>query len=65
MPTPNLTSPNIGNYYVGRGYLSMKLQGESVFTDMGNCTNFIYDDHYCSYTMNFAINPRYYLAVLR
>ena len=37
MPTPNLTSPNIGNYYVGRGYLSMKLQGESVFTDMGNC----------------------------
>jgi hypothetical protein len=51
---PNIVSPAIGNYLVGRGYLSMKLQGESSFQDMGNCTRFTFQptptrlDHYSS-----------------
>lgn len=40
MVAPTFASPNIGNYYVGRGYLSMKLEGESVYKDCGNCTAF-------------------------
>jgi hypothetical protein len=56
MPTlpPNLTSPNIGNLVVGRGYLSMKLIGESSFQDMGNATRLTLQvnptrlDHYSS-----------------
>jgi hypothetical protein len=54
MPTPSIHSPNIGNYYVGRGFLSMKLEGESTFQDMGNCTKFTFQasptrlDHYSS-----------------
>ena len=54
-PTPNLISPNIGNYYVGRGYLSMKIEGQdSEYKDMGNCTKFTFQvnptrlDHYSS-----------------
>jgi hypothetical protein len=51
---PNETSPAIGNYRVGRGYISMKLQGESSYADMGNCTKFTFQvkpttlDHYSS-----------------
>jgi hypothetical protein len=47
-------SPNVGNLFVGRGYLAMKIQGESSFTDMGNCTRFSFQvtptrlDHYSS-----------------
>jgi len=56
MPTvaPGLASPNIGNYFVGRGYLQMQLQGETSFTDMGNVTKFTFQanptklDHYSS-----------------
>lgn len=32
----SLNSPNIGNYYIGKGIVSIKLLGESVFTDCGN-----------------------------
>lgn len=52
--TPNETSPNIGNYRVGRGFLSMKLQGEGSYQDMGNCTKFTFQvkptklDHFSS-----------------
>lgn len=40
MPTvsPHEVSPNIGNYQVARGFLSIMLEGESVFTDCGNVT---------------------------
>lgn len=38
--TPTYAAPNIGNYYIGRGFLSLKLQGESTYVDMGNCTMF-------------------------
>jgi hypothetical protein len=37
---PAITSPNVGNLFVGRGYLSMMLQGETSFQDMGNTTRF-------------------------
>lgn len=37
---PNLASPNIGNYYIGRGICSIKLEGESVYQDCGNVTAF-------------------------
>lgn len=52
--TPALTSPAVGNYLVGRGFLSMQLQGENSFHDMGNCTRFTFQpsptrlDHYSS-----------------
>lgn len=52
--TPNINSPAIGNYHVGRGILYMKLDGESEFVDMGNCTKFTFQanatrlDHYSS-----------------
>jgi hypothetical protein len=32
----SLVSPNIGNYYIGKGIVSIKLMGESVYTDCGN-----------------------------
>jgi len=37
---PSVHSPDVGNLFVGRGYLSMQLSGESAFTDMGNATAF-------------------------
>src|ERR1035437_453840 len=52
----SLSSPNIGNYYVGKGILSIKLLGESVFTDCGNAPVFEFMpkvtnlDHYSSRT---------------
>lgn len=55
VPTPSLNSPNIGNYYVGRGFLSMMIEGvDTEFQDMGNCTKFTFQvnptrlDHYSS-----------------
>jgi hypothetical protein len=32
----SLLSPNIGNYYIGKGIVSIKLMGESAFVDCGN-----------------------------
>lgn len=40
--SPHITSPNIGNYYVGRGICSIERQGESGFTDCGNVTEFTF-----------------------
>lgn len=38
MVAPNLQSPNIGNYYIGRGISYIKLEGESEYLDCGNIT---------------------------
>lgn len=52
----SLTSPNIGNYYIGRGIVSIQLLGETHFTDCGNCPQFEFMakvtqlDHYSSRT---------------
>ena len=54
MVAPHEVSPNIGNYYVGRGFLSLQLQGETSYTDCGNVTEFTFQvkptllDHYSS-----------------
>ncbi len=34
--SPHEVSPNIGNYQVARGFISIMLEGESVFTDCGS-----------------------------
>ena len=52
----SLTSPNIGNYYIGKGEVSIKLLGESQYTAVGNCPTFEFTakvtqlDHYSSMT---------------
>ncbi len=52
----SLTSPNIGNYYIGRGLVSIQLLGEDVFTACGNSPQFEFMakvtklDHYSSMT---------------
>jgi hypothetical protein len=52
----SLSSPNIGNYYVGKGICSIKLLGESDYTDCGNVPTFEFMakvtnlDHYSSRT---------------
>lgn len=52
----SLISPNIGNYYIGRGSVFIKLLGESVYTDVGNCPQFEFTakvtqlDHFSSQT---------------
>jgi hypothetical protein len=52
----SLISPNIGNYYIGKGLVSIKLLGESVYTPVGNCPTFEFTakvtqlDHYSSMT---------------
>jgi hypothetical protein len=52
----SLTSPNIGNYYVGKGILSIKLLGETQYVDCGNVPVFEFMakvtnlDHYSSRT---------------
>lgn len=52
----SLSSPNIGNYYIGKGQASIKLLGESVYTPVGNCPTFEFVakitklDHYSSMT---------------
>jgi len=52
----SLLSPNIGNYYIGKGIISIKLLGETQFVDAGNCPQFEFLakvtnlDHYSSRT---------------
>jgi hypothetical protein len=36
----SLVSPNIGNYYIGKGIVSIKLLGESGYVDCGNVPQF-------------------------
>ena len=33
----SLISPNIGNYYIGKGEVFIQLLGEDEFTPVGNC----------------------------
>jgi hypothetical protein len=35
---PHELSPNIGNYYIGRGIVSLQLTTDSGYVDAGNCT---------------------------
>lgn len=52
----SLQSPNIGNYYIGKGAVYIKLLGEQVYTHAGNCPTFEFMakvtqlDHYSSMT---------------
>jgi hypothetical protein len=52
----SLISPNIGNYYIGKGEVYIQLLGESVYTPVGNCPQFEFTakvtqlDHYSSMT---------------
>ena len=52
----SLLSPNIGNYYIGKGAISIQLLGETQFTPCGNCPTFEFQakvtqlDHYSSMT---------------
>jgi hypothetical protein len=52
----SLLSPNIGNYYIGKGLVSLKLLGESSYVACGNCPTFEFLakvtqlDHYSSMT---------------
>jgi len=49
-------SPNIGNYYIGKGLVSIKLLGETEYVDCGNVPTFEFQakvtqlDHYSSMT---------------
>jgi hypothetical protein len=36
------TSPNVNNYHIGKGIVSFKETGASVFTDLGNAPSFVY-----------------------
>ena len=38
--TPHSTPPNVGNYFIGRGYATVTLEGESSAHDLGNITLF-------------------------
>lgn len=50
------SSPNIGNYYIGKGNVYIKLLGEPEFLHVGNCPTFEFEakvtqlDHYSSMT---------------
>jgi hypothetical protein len=52
----SLISPNIGNYYIGKGIVSIKLLGENAFIDCGNVPQFEFTakvtqlDHFSSRT---------------
>lgn len=52
----SLLSPNIGNYYIGKGLVSIRLLGESDYVPVGNCPTFEFTakvtqlDHYSSMT---------------
>lgn len=52
----SLVSPNIGNYYIGRGLVSIQLLGETEYTPCGNSPQFEFMakvtslDHYSSMT---------------
>lgn len=59
MPTNiegSLLSPNIGNYYIGKGNVSVKLLGETDYVHCGNCPTFEFQakvtqlDHFSSMT---------------
>jgi|SRR6516225_7442233 len=39
-PTPHNVSPNIGNYFIGRGFAQIQLPGDTAFHDLGNITLF-------------------------
>lgn len=61
-PNPNfeiegsLSAPNIGNYYIGKGNVYIKLLGETDYIHVGNCPTFEFTakvtqlDHYSSMT---------------
>jgi hypothetical protein len=36
------TAPNVQNYHIGKGIVSFKETGQSVFTDLGNAPSFTY-----------------------
>jgi hypothetical protein len=52
----SLISPNIGNYYIGKGIVSIKLLGETQYVDCGNVPQFEFQakvtqlDHFSSRT---------------
>jgi hypothetical protein len=52
----SIDSPNIGNYYIGKGNVYCQLLGEESYTHMGNCPTFEFQakvtqlDHYSSMT---------------
>lgn len=52
----SLLSPNIGNYYIGKGIVSIKLLGEPDYVDCGNVPQFEFEakvtqlDHFSSRT---------------
>lgn len=52
----SLISPNIGNYYIGKGEVYIQLLGEDEYTAVGNCPQFEFTakveqlDHYSSMT---------------
>jgi hypothetical protein len=52
----SLLSPNIGNYYIGKGNVKIKLLGESAYVHVGNCPTFEFTakvtqlDHFSSMT---------------
>ena len=37
-----LTSPNVGNYHIGKGIVTFKEEGGSTFVDLGNAPAFVY-----------------------
>lgn len=41
MTSPTMHSPNVGNLQVGKGIVSFKKAGDTVFRDVGNVTSFI------------------------
>lgn len=43
MTAPSLQSPNTGNYFVGKGMVQFKPEGESVYFYMGNCPSFEFE----------------------
>ena len=63
----SLISPNIGNYYIGKGVISVKLLGESEYVDAGNCPTFEFMakvsslDHYSSRT---GVRVKDFVAVI-
>jgi hypothetical protein len=40
MSQPSLVSPNVGNYYIGKGICSIKLPGDADYIDCGNVPTF-------------------------
>ena len=40
VPTPSQTAPDIGNYFIGRGYAQVQVAGDPTWHDLGNITLF-------------------------